>query len=219
MKTSCLEELVFTDCDIKSACVIWQSRKWGNNLPNLWRIMTLLLLFFLDKIHITHNEKTPQTESHTPLSYTPVLLQQTSVPLALLPIESRHRDSSMFVLKASPQRSISPKVIQTLLQVCVCVGQGRLRLRLLRSCHRQASASARQAWNKHGALKENIQRVKEKNVKGFFFSYLTVHRTGSDPAHPALGTQWRRCVGSTDMESKSEVCQSYWYWVPDKLIL
>lgn len=143
--------------------------------------------FFLDKIHITHNEKTPQTESHTPLSYTPVLLQQTSVPLALLPIESRHRDSSMFVLKASPQRSISPKVIQTLLQVCVCVGQGRLRLRLLRSCHRQASASARQAWNKHGALKENIQRVKEKKRKRVFFFLLD---SSSDRFRPSSSSTW-----------------------------
>lgn len=45
-------------------------------------------------------------------------------------------------------RSVSPEVVQTLLQICICVGKGGLGLGFLSSSHRQAPPGAWEIWNR-----------------------------------------------------------------------
>lgn len=71
--------------------------------------------------------------------------------------EPNHRDLSMFLFTASAAApsgsrlllSVSPEVVQSFLQIGVCVSHGSLGLGLLPCCYRQASSGARKICNRH----------------------------------------------------------------------
>lgn len=139
--------------------------------------------------------KIPQTESHTPYGTACSLLTvghlclqknldgEIRVRLYWWPLP---KCASLTVLA----HLVSPQVIQTLLQVCIRVGQGGLRLGLLSAGHGEAPPGAGKICNKNAG---GIQRNAEKNIErdellkigGFFLL-----DSSSDRLRPSSSSTW-----------------------------
>lgn len=154
-----------------------------------------LLFFFCDKIHHTYRHQNGNTSNR----------KATQVPdTGVLPVLKNLNTQRVCrnTLPSPPPpplrsrltvtlRSISPQVVQPLLQVGVSVGQGGLRLRLLSGGRWQTPAGAGQIWKESRAGVTWVWLVRPTWF-WWLFSYLTARLRGWDPARPALGTRWHR---------------------------
>ncbi len=106
----------------------------------------------------------------------------------------------MFVSVLNTQRqcltvsvdSVSPEVIQPLLQIGVCISQGGLGLRLLPSSHRQASSGAREIWadERTSNDKTNVKKKRQAKDGEHAGSFAHLLDSSSDRLRPSSSSTW-----------------------------
>lgn len=97
--------------------------------------------------------------------------------------------------------SVSPEVVQSLLQISVCVSHGSLGLGLLPCCYRQVSSGARKICNQH-QLKQGMENKNQCDREAAGESYSL--ESSSDRLRPSSSKTWDT-MASLDVKQKKTV--------------